>query len=40
MMPAEALFEDPPQRPDPVVMSYHNLPPGLYINAWLALFDL
>ncbi|MFB6346724.1 MAG: hypothetical protein ABEK50_13280, partial [bacterium] len=40
LMPIGDLFARPPEQPEPVLMSYHNKPPGLFINAWLALFDL
>lgn len=40
MIPVQELFRNAPERPEPVVLSYRNLPPGLFINAWLALFDL
>lgn len=40
MIPISELFRKAPERPEPVILSYRNLPPGLFINAWLALFDL
>ncbi len=40
LMPARALLEEAPPPPEPVLLSYRNKPAGLFINAWLTLFDL